>query len=135
MNSISKDIQLPSNRKFGLFFTTVFATVGVYFWFIEYTTLSYILFVISASLLIIAFINAELLLSANKLWMKMGLLLGMIINPIVLGIIFFGMFLPVNLVCRIFRRDELRLKFFTLASYWKTRNHDNQHLEKFKNQF
>ena len=57
----------------------------------------------------------------NKLWMQFGYLIGMIISPIILAIIFFALVTPYSLVMRIFGRDELRLKLLKRDSYWKSR--------------
>ena len=68
--------------------------------------------------------------------MQLGLLLGMIINPIVLGIIFFGLFTPMSLLMKLFKRDELRLKLITdRKSHWKVRDKGDAQTNIFKNQF
>lgn len=129
------DIELPSNRKFGYFFTGVFAVAGLYFGFKDSTTLSYAFFGLSALFLIVTLIKADLLLPLNKLWMGLGFLLGMIISPIVLGVIFFVLFTPIALVTRVFGRDELRLKLKERQSHWKIRTTDAAQEGGFKNQF
>ena len=60
---------------------------------------------------IIAYLNPNILLPFNKLWMRFGVLLGMIISPIIMGLIFFGLFTPYSIVIRMMGRDELHLKF------------------------
>tara|TARA_A100000164_G_scaffold349554_1_gene352596 strand:- start:361 stop:759 length:399 start_codon:yes stop_codon:yes gene_type:complete len=130
----STKVELPSNKKFGFFFTLVFAIVTVYFFFKDSSIWAYTFFVISVILLIITIIKAEALLQLNKLWLRFGLLLGMIISPIVLGIIFFGLFTPIALLMRISGRDELRLKFKDKTSHWISRN-DFIQSDSFKQQF
>ena len=105
------DIQLPSNRKFGFFFTIIFLFTGIYFYFQKNFIITYVLTSLSILFLVITLLKADLLLPLNKLWMRIGLLLGKIISPIVLGLIFFGMFVPTNLIMRISGRDELHLRF------------------------
>jgi hypothetical protein len=80
-------------------------------------------------------IKSEILLPLNKLWMNIGYLLGNFVNPIVLGIIFFLMFVPIAISMRIFRRDELSLKFKDKISYWKKRENSNFEIDSFKQQF
>ena len=104
------NIKLPSNKKFGYFFTVVFVISTIYFLYSELKTATYIMALVASLFFVITLINANLLLPLNKLWMKFGLLLGKIISPIVLGIIFLGLFTPYGIVMRIFGRDELRLK-------------------------
>ena len=71
----------------------------------------YILGAIFGIFLIITITNADALLPLNKLWMKFGILLGMIISPIIMGIIFFVIFTPIAILMRLSGRDELRLRF------------------------
>jgi len=59
-----------------------------------------------------------LLTPFNKLWMRLGLLLGLIISPLVIGMIFFVLFVPIGILMRLFGRDELRLKSKAGGSYW-----------------
>ena len=129
------DVDLPSNRKFGFFFTAVFVVIGVYLFIDEATTSSYVLFALASTFFVITVVKAEALLPLNKLWMKFGLLLGMIVSPIVLGIIFFGLFTPISLLMKLFGRDELRLKLANRASHWKERNTDASQADSFKHQF
>ena len=72
--------------------------------------------------LLITLFNPKILLPFNKLWMQFGFLLGIFISPIVLGLIFFGLFTPISLLMRLFRRDELEIKFIKKNSYWKKRD-------------
>ena len=103
------DIELPSNSKFGFFFTFVFSAVAFYFFTSANLAWAYLFFTTALLLLLITLVNDKLLLPLNKLWMRFGLLLGMIISPIVLGVIFFGLITPYGLIMRLFGRDELRL--------------------------
>ena len=129
------DIALPTNRKFGFFFSGVFLIASTYFYIREITTASYSLAVLSIILLIITLVKADILFPLNKLWMHFGLLLGKIISPIVLGVIFFALFTPVSLAMRLFGRDELRLCFKQKDSYWIPRESDPTETDAFKNQF
>tara|TARA_S200000501_G_C20426501_1_gene570347 strand:+ start:180 stop:578 length:399 start_codon:yes stop_codon:yes gene_type:complete len=128
------DIKLPSNRKFGFFFTFVCVAAAAYFYHSAYVSWA-CLFIAAASIfLLITLIKSAVLLPLNKLWMRFGLLLGMIVSPIVLGIIFFGLFAPIAMLMRLCGRDELRLKFTQKASHWISRNEPISS-ESFKNQF
>ncbi len=109
-NNAFTKIELPSNKKFGYFFSGVFLLVSAYFFYIKIFTIGYALAIISAVFFGVTLFNPNLLLPLNKLWMRLGILLGMIISPIVLGIIFFGILTPYAIIMRIFKRDQLRLK-------------------------
>jgi len=128
------DIELPSNKKFGFFFTFVFAVASVYFYNATSTSWSYAFGLTSLLFLIISSVKAEILLPLNKLWMRLGHLIGMIVSPIVLGIIFFGLFTPIAFIMRLCGRDELRLKFLNKQSHWITRIEPIKS-ETFKHQF
>jgi len=129
------EIKLPSNRKFGFFFTIVFFLVGIYLFAKGIIDYSYIVFAISAIFFLVTLINADLLLPFNKFWMMLGVFLGKIISPIVIGIIFFGLFTPISLLMKLFRRDELRLKLKPGKTHWKICNEGNSQVDAFKHQF
>ena len=128
------DIELPSNKKFGFFFTFVFTILAFYFLFIDSILWAQALAILAAFFLLITVIIPQVLLPLNKLWMRLGLLLGMIVSPIVLGIIFFGLVTPYGVVMRMFGRDELRLKFTKKSSHWISRS-ESIKSDSFKNQF
>ncbi len=128
------EIEIPSNKKFGYFFTFVFMIITGYFFTNKSLNLAYIFGTISAIFFIITILKADLLLFLNILWIRFGLLLGMIISPFVLGILFFVFFTPMAMLMKLYGRDELRLKFKKNITYWILR--DNQIMpDSFKNQF
>jgi len=129
------EVQLPSNSKFGVFFTLIFICTSVYFSWKGFVQLSLVLILLAIMFALITIIKAELLLPLNKLWMGLGLILGAIISPIVLGVFFFLLFTPIGLLLRTFGRDELRIKLSTRKSFWKLKNNNDSNIESFKNQF
>ncbi len=112
---------LPSNRKFGSFFTAIFTALALYaLW--QGLTLRAIIFFVLAALFGLAALTAPFLLAPlNRLWMALGLLLGKIVSPLVLGLIFVVLITPVALFTRMFGRDPLRMKKVTVSSYWVER--------------
>ena len=128
------EIELPSNKKFGFFFTLLFAAASAYFYNSENMTLSFVFVAVSFIFLVITIMRAALLLPLNKLWMQFGFLLGRIISPLVLGIIFFGLFTPIATLMRLIGRDELRLKLSNKSSHWISRSEPIKS-DSFKNQF
>lgn len=127
-------VELPSNRKFGVFFTAIFLAASIYLRLkgIEGAFLG--LAGLSAAFLIVTLIKPDLLRPLNALWMRLGLLLGMIVSPVVLGVIFFGMFTPLALFLKLIGRDELRLRPGRGPSYWVVRDAEMQS-GSFKDQF
>lgn len=130
----SKNIILPSNKKFGFFFSIVFLIVSVFFYFQNNNFLIFFFSCSALFLFVVTIINAEILLPLNKLWMKFGILLGMIVSPIILGSIYFFIFTPIGLLMKIFGRDELILVNKIKNSYWLTPQDQNE-LSNFRNQF
>ena len=132
------ELELPSNKKFGFFFTAVFLVATTYFYInnVGSSVLS-TLGVISLSFLVATLVNPDVLLPLNRLWMRFGLLLGMIISPIVMGVIFFGLFTPMSLTMRLFRRDELRIRFKNKKTHWILRDFPdgNELSDSFKQQY
>ena len=129
-----KELQLPSNKKFGRFFSTVFLLLTIYFYFAGYVTflvVSITLFLLTA---IITLTKPSLLSSFNRFWMSIGFIIGRVVSPIVLGIIFFLVFSPIAIIMRLFGRDELNLKSKNVDTFWKNRT-DKIKPESFKNQF
>jgi hypothetical protein len=134
MNIQFFEIELPSNKKFGFFFTFVFAVASAYFYNSTSTSWAYTFGLASLTFLIVSTFKSEILLPLNKLWMRFGHLIGMIVSPIILGIIFFGLFTPIAFVMRLSGRDELRLKLLKKPSHWILRK-DPLKSESFKHQF
>lgn len=128
------EVKLPSNRKFGFFFSTIFLLASFYSYYIDSEIMVYILGAICGIFLILTITNAKVLLPLNKLWMKFGILLGMIVSPIIMGIIFFGIFTPVAILMRFLGRDELRLRFKKKKTHWINRKTLNL-FDFFKKQF
>jgi hypothetical protein len=128
------EVELPSNKKFGIFFTLLFLTGAGYFYFTSTMSVAYICTVTAAIFFLVTLVKADLLLPLNKLWMRFGFLLGIIVSPIVLGVIFFGLFTPIAFLMRLRGRDELSLKFKCKNTHWVPRN-EVIAVNSFKNQF
>ena len=128
------NLKLPTNRNFGIFFSIIFFLTASYLIYIEFYIASYILFFISIIFFIISLIFPKILLPINKLWMYFGYYLGKIVSPIILGIIFFGLFTPYAIFMKIIKRDELKIKKNKRISYWMKRPSDSSQIN-FKRQF
>jgi len=130
----SPEIKLPSNHKFGFFFSIIFLLASLYSYYIDSEIMAYVLGALCGTFLVITIINAKILLPLNKLWMKFGVLLGIIISPIIMGVIFFGIFTPIAIIMRLAGRDELHLRFKKKKTHWINRKNLNK-FDTFKNQF
>ena len=113
-----------SNKSFGILFFIVFLGFGL--WPITYEdTPNIYLLIISIIFLILGLINSKLLSPLNSIWIKFGELLGKIIAPIVMAIVFFIILTPISLIVRLFGKDLLGLKFTKkIKTYWIKRKKD-----------
>jgi hypothetical protein len=127
--------QLPSNKKFGIFFSAVFLVLAAYAYWEFKSDFAFFALISSAFFAIAAFFAPQVLTSLNHLWYSLGLLLGKIVSPIVLGIIFFVLITPTSLITRLFGRDELKMKKRSVDSYWVDRSPPGPPSESFKNQY
>ena len=128
------DVELPSNRKFGFFFAFIFTAAAVYGYAAALDIALFICGPLGALFFLVAITRDRLLLPLNRLWMQFGLFLGSIISPLVLGLIFFGIFTPLAIVFRVSGRDELRLRYSIQRSYWVDRELDDRS-DHFRQQF
>ena len=113
-----------SNKSFGILFFIVFLGFGL--WPITYEDNPNIyLLIISIIFLILGLINSKLLSPLNSIWIKFGELLGKIIAPMVMAIVFFIILTPISLIVRLFGKDLLGLKFTKkVKTYWIKRKKD-----------
>lgn len=133
---MSEKIILPSNKKFGYFFAFIFFIFSLYSFYEElnlyFFTLPSIIF--SLVILLISFFKDEKLYLYNLIWFKIGLFLGKIVNPIILGFIFFIVISPIAIIMRLFNRDELNLRLHKKNTYFHKRTSQIKP-ESFKNQY
>jgi hypothetical protein len=136
MNMVEHNSQMASNqsseKSFGIVFSIVFLIVALYplsnsedirLWAI----------IVSAVFLLLAFVVPNVLSLANKLWFKFGILLGSIIAPIVMALVYFLTVLPTGLIMRLLGKDLLKQKLDKSSeSYWIERN---EPMGSMKNQF
>ena len=122
--------KLPSNRTFGLFFSVVF--IIIYSWlFFKYQNNQIWLIIFGLIFLLLVLLNSKFIHSPNLIWIKLGYILGLIISPIIMAIIFFLVITPINILMKIFQKDIIGLKK-NKFSYWSKRNENNKNM---RNQF
>ena len=125
------EIKIGSNRSFGIVFFTVFFIIATYP-LVNNGEIRIWSLILSLVFLILGLLNSKILYPLNKIWFKFGLLLGRIISPLVMAIIFFLVVTPIGLMMRILNKDLLNLKFNKSKSYWIEKNEQKS---KMKNQF
>ncbi len=119
-----------SNRSFGILFFVVFLGFGL--WpLTKDQPINFIFIFISTVFLILGIFNSKILSPLNSLWIKFGELLGRIVAPIVMALVYFVILTPVSLLVRILGKDLLGLKFLKKKnSYWIKRNKDMGKMDK-----
>jgi len=113
---------ISSNRSFGFVFFVVFLVIAFWSFRGDFNQIKILPILLSLVFLILGLFNSKLLTPLNKLWVKFGDLLGKIIAPIVMAIIFFLLITPIGIILKIFKKDLLNLKFNLEETYWKKRN-------------
>ena len=109
--------KISSNRSFGILFCIVFAIIA--FWpIINGNPLRLWSIPISIIFLVLGLLNSKLLNPLNIVWVKFGELLGRIIAPIVMAIIYFIIVTPIGLFMRLIGKDLLNIKFSKANTYW-----------------
>ena len=112
--------KISSNRSFGILFCIVFALIAAWpamhegqlrIWPIP----------ISFIFLVLGLLNSRLLSPLNFAWIKFGELLGRIVAPIAMGIVYFIFITPMGLFMRLIGKDLLNTKFSKDNSYWLKR--------------
>jgi hypothetical protein len=112
-----------SDRSFGLVFAAAFAVIALLPAIFGDGALRWWALVVAALFLAAALVRPSLLAPLNRLWFKLGLLLHRIVNPIVMGLMFFVVITPVAIGMRLAGRDPLRLRPRPdESSYWIDRD-------------
>ena len=124
MSNITSHISIDngSEKSFGIVFSFVFLMIALYpltnsqnihFWAIS----------ISFIFLLLGLLAPKTLVLPNKIWFKFGLILGSIIAPIVMALIYFITVLPIGLIMRLLGKDILKQKLDkSMDSYWVKRD-------------
>ena len=133
MNSFS-ELKLPSNFKFGVFFSLIFLIFSFYFFYNGKLILTYIFLFFSTIFMILSIFKPSTLQPLNYNWMRLGFFLGKIINPLVMGLIYFLVITPYGILIRLFGRDELFLKTKKYNTLWKLREKKDT-ITNFNNQY
>lgn len=127
---------LPSERTFGFVFTGIFLIVAGYLWLYDGKPVAIQVFlVLAAAFLAFTLFMPIALRPLNKAWYKLGLLMGRVVSPIVLGILFFILITPIAIVMRLAGRDPLKLRKQDVQSHWIDRAPPGPAPTSFKDQF
>ena len=127
---MSKKIKVSSNKSFGIVFFIVFVVIAFYP-LVNQEEYRLWALIIALNFLVLGLINSSILTPLNLLWFKFGMLLGRIVSPIIMALVFFSVVTPTGLIMKLFKKDLLKLKRKDKKSYWIERKTKSE----MKNQF
>ena len=124
------------NRDFGYLFGFIFLLFSGYLYLKNGSfSLIALTLILGIGLFVTCLLKPHFLAPASNAWYLLGELLGRVVSPIVLGIIFFLLITPVAIIGKLLGRDELALKRKAANSYWIDRQPESLTSDSFKNQF
>ena len=126
-----KNIEISSNRSFGLVFFVVFFVISLWPILSENEIRIWSL-ILSVIFLILGILNSKILTPLNKAWFRFGIFLGNFIAPIVMGIVFFLVVTPTGILAKLFKKDLINLKKNNDKTYWVEKK---ETISNMKNQF
>lgn len=129
-----RDIKTSSNRSFGLVFAGVFALLAAYWWW-KATGWPIPAAAVSAAFLAAALAAPSVLAVPNRLWTRLGLALGAVIAPVVMGAVFFLVVTPIGLFARLIGKQFLALRRNDADSYWIEKEERTTTPERLRDQF
>jgi predicted membrane metal-binding protein len=133
--SREEEVKAGTDRGFGLVFAGFFAILAALSLWRGSDNWHYTL-PLAAAFLLVALVYPRALAPLNRLWLKFGLLLYKVMNPLVLGLLFFVTIMPIGLLMRAFGKDFLRLRRDpTAKTYWIDRAPPGPPPQSMKNQF
>ena len=121
-------ITIKNNVIFGILFFIFFLVIGIYPLKSGEVIRIWAVF-LCLIFLIITIIKPNLFTFLNKFWIKFGILLGKIISPIVMGLVFFFVVTPIGVLVRVLKKDVMGLKRGA-SSYWINRENKIQTMKK-----
>ena len=124
------DIKISSNRNFGIVFFIVFLIIALYPLIFNENIRLWSL-IISLVFLILGLINSKILTPLNKIWFKFGILLGNIISPIIMLLIYILTFVPTKIYFIITNKDPMKIKYDKeVDTYWVDRKKKLEPMDK-----
>jgi hypothetical protein len=127
---------MPSERSFGLLFGGIGLGLAAWWGWHARMPAATIAGIVGATCLVLAFAAPAALAPLNRAWFRLGLLLGRVVNPVVMSVLFFLVVTPFALVMRARGRDPLRLRLDRAAStYWIERDPPGPAADSFDRQY
>jgi hypothetical protein len=128
-------VEQSSDRGFALVFAAAFALIGA--WpLLHAAAPRWWAVALAAACALIGWLRPSLLTGANRAWSALGVALGRLVTPLVLGLLFYGVLAPMGILMRLAGKDPLRLRVARrAASHWLTREPPGPPPDSMGNQF
>jgi len=118
MKKKQTNLKISSNKSFGIVFS-IFFIIVFFFPFFKDESLNTWALIPSVIFLVLGLKNSKILTPLNIFWIKLGILIGKFVSPIIMGLVFFLVVTPIGLIFRSAGKDFLRLKKnSTKNTYW-----------------
>ena len=128
---MNEKIKISSNKSFGTVFFIVFFIISIFPLFKDGNIRIWSL-IVAIIFLILGLVNSKILTPFNKIWFRFGILLGSLVSPIVMSVVFFIVVTPISLMMKLSNKNLLGLKKINKSSYWIN---SSKIKSKMKNQF
>ena len=113
----SNNKKINSNKSFGLWFFLIFLLIGIYP-IIDNAEIRVWALIVSFLFLGLGITNSKILSPLNRTWFKFGTILGKIMSPLIMSLIFFCIVMPIGIIMRLLNYDLLQLRFNDKMTYW-----------------
>ncbi|PPR45052.1 MAG: hypothetical protein CFH18_00887 [Alphaproteobacteria bacterium MarineAlpha5_Bin8] len=125
-------IKSSSERNFGIVFG-IFFLIICFYPILQNKPINYWALFISIIFFVLSFFLPKILSIPNKLWFKFGLLLGHIISPLIMGLVFFVTIVPTSIIIKLVGKKLMLQKINkNIHTYWVEKKEINTSM---KNQF
>ena len=130
-------VKAPSERSFGWTFAAVFLALAAFsYWHRGAAPRFYATLAVSAAFAAVTLVAPRVLKPLNLVWLKFGLVLHKVVNPVIMGLLFYGVFTPMGAVMRAFGADLLRMtRKPASGSHWVVKAEEGLAASSMKNQF
>ena len=106
-----------SSKSFGYLFFGLFLILSL--WpVLNDNSINFLFLSISAVFFILTILKAKILDFLNNYWIKLGELLGKVIAPIIMFLVFFVIVTPLSLLTKLLKKDLLNIRFNNSKTYW-----------------
>jgi hypothetical protein len=133
-NQESSSRSFRAEREFGWIVGGMLMLIGGWWLYRGHWKLAAEVFVgLGAVLVVLGSLVPRALVSLNRAWMELARLLSLVTTPIILGLVYFGLFMPIGVIKRRLGWDPLRRRAPSAGSYWipyNPRQQNPQHFDR-----